>query len=340
MSLIERGRMEDMYVVAKDNVEESEEMRLVAAQKILEWMDKDPNIVQVEADMGAALGSNAIREKYPDRFVECGIAEGAQFCATAGLALSGLKPFVHTFACFASRRACDMIYISLGFAQMNAKILGSEAGVNSRVNGGTHMGREDIALLRPVPNITIIEVCDNAQMRWAIQAAIETKGLFYIRMARRDTHKIYEEGSLFEIGKSAEVIQGNDVSILASGNLMVYEAILAARKLKEDGITARVIDMYSIKPLDIDCIKRCAAETGAIVTAENHALIGGLGSAVAETIMDHDIHVALRRIGIGDEYGVVGQLQFLKERFHLTADDIVKATKEAIGVKSKAQNKF
>ena len=230
-------------------------------------------------------------------------------------------------------RPCDQIYISCAYSDANVKLVGSDPGITGELNGGTHQAMEDIAILRPIPNITILEPSDAVQMRWAVRKAAETQGLFYIRMHRQSTIKVYEKDSEFEIGKGVVVRDGTDGTILVSGALMMKQALEAAELLSKEGVSTRVVDLVSVKPIDRDLIVRCAEETGAIVVAENHFTTGGVASTVAKLLAKNAISVPFKSIGIKDSFGEVGKVDYLLERFEMTNKHIMAAVKDAIKAK-------
>jgi transketolase len=246
----------------------------------------------------------------------------------AGMSATGLIPFVHSFGTFVSRRVMDQVFVSAAFAQLNIRIIGSDPGVVAATNGGTHMPLEDIGMMRSIPNITILEPTDTVMLVDLIRQVKDRYGTFYIRLARRTVEDIFVENSHFEIGKAVKILDGNDLTIFASG-VCVPEAIVAAQRLKSEGIQATVSNMFTIKPIDIAAVEEAAKKTGAVVTVENHNIIGGLGSAVAEALGE-TIPVPLERVGVRDRFGEVGSFDYLKEIFHICADDIVEAAKRVM----------
>jgi len=252
----------------------------------------------------------------------------------AGLSVTGKVPYVHTFGVFASRRVADQVFISAGFAKANIRIIGSDPGITASFNGGTHMPFEDMGMLRCIPGITVIEPTDSVMLADMIRQLKDTYGVYYIRLSRKNAVQVYEEGSTFTIGKAALVREGTDVSILATG-ICVADARTAAETLAKEGISARIVNMFTVKPVDRDEIEKCARETGCIVTAENHNIIGGLGSAVAEALVE-TCPVPMERVGVQDQFGEVGSVEYLKERFKLTPEEIVRKAKIAIARKNKS----
>lgn len=322
-----------MLKVASTHEMDSVEMRSVYAETMKELAKSSDKIVALEADLMGAGGMTSFKNEFPDRMFDVGIAEQSLICIAAGLSVVGYVPFAHTFATFMTRRPCDQIYISCAYSDANVKLVGSDPGITGELNGGTHQAMEDIAILRPIPNITILEPSDAVQMRWAVRKAAETQGLFYIRMHRQSTIKVYEKDSEFEIGKGVVVRDGTDGTILVSGALMMKQALEAAELLSKEGVSTRVVDLVSVKPIDRDLIVRCAEETGAIVVAENHFTTGGVASTVAEVLAENAIGVPFKSIGIKDSFGEVGKVDYLLERFEMTNKHIMAAVKDAIKAK-------
>ena len=319
-----------MIKIVKEVGRDSVEMKVAYADFMLELGEKNPLVVDLEADLAVCLNMRKFNERFPGRYYNIGIAEQSLSSIAAGMSGTGLIPFAHSFACFASRRMCDQNYISCGFADCNVKIVGSDPGIAAGINGGTHQANEDIAIMRSIPRITIVEPCDTVMLKWVLNKAAATEGMFYIRVQRSENIRVYEEGSEFELGKANMLKDGKDVSIITSGSLMIEESLKAADILANEGINARVIDMFTIKPIDTDCIIKCAKETEAIVTVENHNIIGGLGSAVAETLAEQNQVVPFTRIGIPDRIGEVGSPDELKNVMKMRAVDIASAVKRLL----------
>ena len=312
---------------------DTRELRETYARTLVELAGKDPRIVDLEADLMGAGGMGIFQKSFPERLIDVGIAEQSMVAMAAGLSFTGFIPFLHTFGPFATRRPCDQIYISCAYAGANVKICGSDPGVTGTMNGGTHQAMEDIALLRPIPGITILEPCDHTQMAWAVRTAAETQGLFYIRMYRKACNQVYAPGSEFEVGKGEILRQGDDAVIFTCGAVMVEQSLAAAEELAAEGIQVRVADCFSVKPLDRELVVRCARETGAVVTVENHFTIGGLHSAVSEVLAESGLGVAYRNVGVRDRFGEVGPLEGLLERFGLSGRHIAAAVRETLSGK-------
>jgi len=289
---------------------------------------ENENIIALDADLVSSSGMKPFFQRFPDRAFNCGVAEANMIGIASGLSAMGKIPFAHSFACFASRRVCDQIMISAAYAKQNVRIVGTDPGVTAAYNGGTHMPFEDMGVLRSIPEITLIEPTDNVLLADILKQLADLKGVYYIRMARKNAVSIYKEGSNFHIGRGNTLLDGNDVTIFSSG-IMVHEAIKASAILQAENISARVVDMFTWKPIDSELIDNCARITGAFVTAENHNIIGGLGSAVAEAATQIR-PVPIEMVGIKDRFGQVGTEDFLREEYELTASDIVAAAKRVI----------
>ena len=308
-------------IPTKNRVKEEKEMRQVYCETLMELADENQNIVVLDADLMSSMGMVAFAESYPERTFNVGVQEANMIGVAAGLSATGKIPYAHTFGPFASRRCFDQVFLSGGYAKNNIRITGSDPGVTAAFNGGTHMPFEDIGLMRNIPDITILEPVDTTMLKDIIKQISQPFGLFYIRLLRKNAIKIYEEGSIFRIGKAVDLVDGQDVTIIATG-IMVNEALNAAVELESKGISARVINMFTIKPIDAEAIIKAAMETGAIVTCENHNIINGLGSAVAEVIVEN-YPVPMERVGVKDLFGEVGPESYLRERFGLTSREII-----------------
>ena len=290
------------------------------------------NLVVLDADLAAATKTSIFKKAYPERFFDCGIAEANMMGVAAGLASCGKIPFASTFAMFAAGRAYEIVRNSIGYPHLNVKIGATHAGISVGEDGATHQCNEDIALMRTIPGMTIINPCDDVEARSAVRCAIEFNGPVYMRFGRLAVPVINDrETYKFELGKGVVMKDGSDITIIATG-LMVNEALEASKVLETEGISARVVNIHTIKPLDKELICRCAKETGVIVTAEEHSVIGGLGSAVAEAVTEC-CPVPVVKIGVNDVYGYSGPAVDLLKDFGLSAENIVKTTKEALKLK-------
>jgi len=317
-----------MVRLLKEFKQDTREMREAYCAALIAAAEADPRVFALDCDLVSSVGTGAYVKRFPDRHLNCGIQEANACGVAAGMSSRGFVPFLHSFGVFASRRIMDQIYISCAYAGLNVKVVGADPGVTAAVNGGTHMALEDAGALRVIPKMTIVEPSDSVMMEDLVKRLAKHEGVDYLRMARKKGIRLYEEGSEFPLGKAAWLREGTDVAIIASG-VMVYEALRAADMLAEEGISATVIDMYTIKPLDIESVVRAAETTGAVVAAENHNVIGALGSAVAEALSEN-CPVPLERVGVMDRFGEVGPQEYLMDIFHLTAGDIVEKAKRAI----------
>ncbi len=298
---------------------------------LIEAAAKDDRIVLVEADLSKAAGTPRFKEAYPDRLVNVGIAEANMVGVAAGMNAMGKIPFTHTFTAFATRRCCDQVTLSVAYAGLNVKLCGSDPGVTAELNGGTHMSMEDVAIMRNVPGMVIYEPVDSAQLKKMMPQILQHEGPVYIRLLRRNAIQIFEDTDEFTLGKGTMVCEGSDVTIVASG-IMVAEAIKAADALAAEGISAEVINMHTIKPLDAEMLLKSAGKTRAVVTAENGSIINGLGGAVCE-VLSENLPVPVKRVGVKDHFGEVGSTAYLQEKYGLTDKEIVAAAKAVIAMK-------
>ncbi len=297
------------------------EMRAAFAELLIELAEKDKRIVLLEADLMRATGTTPFKEAFPERTVNCGVAEANMIGIASGLSAAGKIPFASTFACFAARRAYDQFFLSANYAQQNVNLVGSDPGILAALNGGTHMPFEDVGLMRNIPGLVVFEPCDIVSLKDLVPKAKEHNGSTYMRLNRKSGPAVYAEGESFELGKGKLIRNGSDVTLIASGTIMVPEALSAATGLGKEGISAAVIDMHTIKPIDGEIIVKYAEKTGAIVTCENHQVINGLGSAVAE-ILAENFPVPMLRVGVEDRFGQVGDVDYLKNEYGLTAEKI------------------
>lgn len=304
------------------------EMRQILAQELEMLMKSNENIVILNADLAKPNGLGGLIQRYPDRVFNVGIAEQNMASVAAGMSSYGLIPFIVTFAPFATRRICDQIAVSICYAKQNVKIIGSDPGITAELNGGTHMSMEDIGVLRSIPEMTIFEPVDNIQLKKALPQIIDKPGPVYIRMLRKTATDIFSEEYEFNLSKASVIRKGNDITIFCSG-IMVEEAIKAAKILSEENISAEVINIHTIKPIDKETILQSVKKTRCAVTAENHNIIGGLYSAVCE-VLSENCPVPLKPIGVRDKFGQVGKLSDLKEAYKMRAQDIIKAAKEVL----------
>mgnify|MGYP001116789425 CR=1 FL=1 len=280
------------------------------------------NVVVLDADLAAATKTGVFKKAHPERFIDCGIAESNMMGVAAGLAAAGKVPFASSFAMFAAGRAFEQIRNSIGYPKLNVKIGATHAGISVGEDGATHQCNEDIALMRTIPGMVVINPSDDVEARAAVKAAYEHEGPVYLRFGRLAVPVINDrEDYKFELGKGVVLREGKDITLIATG-LPVAETLEAAEKLAADGIDAKVINIHTIKPLDEELIVEAAKETGKVVTIEEHSVIGGLGSAVSEVIAENGISVPVKRIGVKEKFGQVGTAEFLQEEFGLTAKQI------------------
>lgn len=292
---------------------------------------KHQNIVVLDADLSKSTKTAVFAKAFPQRFFNVGIAEQNLMGIGAGLAAGGKIPFVSTFAMFAAGRAFEQIRNSICYPKLNVKIAATHAGLTVGEDGASHQSIEDISLMRSVPNMTVIVPADAEETRKAVAFAAEYDGPVYIRLGRMSVPDLFTSDYQFEYGKAVQIVNGSDVTIIATG-IMVGSAKQAAEQLREAGISARVLNIHTIKPIDQAAIIKAAADTGAIVTCEEHSIIGGLGSAVAEVLVEN-APVPMERIGVRDTFGESGTPNTLLVKYQLTADDIVAAAKKAISRK-------
>lgn len=295
---------------------------------LVELGAKNPNLVVMDADLSKSTKTADFGKQYPERFFNMGIAEQNLYGAAAGLALSGKVVCASTFAMFAAGRAFEIIRNSIGYTKANVKICATHAGITVGEDGASHQTFEDIALMRTIPGMTVINPSDGVSAKKLLEQAVEMYGPCYVRLGRASVPVFYDEDADIKLGKGNLVRNGKDVTIIATG-IMVNEAVMAAETLAAEGIDARIIDIHTIKPLDEEIIIKAAQETGAIVTAEEHSVIGGLGSAVAEVVVKN-APVKMAMVGQKDTYGESGKPDELKEKYGMTAKDIVAAVKSVL----------
>ena len=291
-------------------------------EKLAELGDKYKDIVVFDADLSTATKTSIFAKKYPERFFDMGIAEADMVSTAAGMSTCGKIPYISTFAMFAAGRAYDQIRNSVCYPNLNVKICATHAGITVGEDGATHQMLEDLALMRVIPNMTVISPSDDIQTRWAIEEAHNIKGPVYIRLSRLATPIIYEVNQKFELGKMVQIGDGTDASIFATGDV-VSEAIKAQEILREKGIKVRVVDVHTIKPIDEETIIKCSKETKRLISIEDHNIIGGLGSAIAEVLTSKN-PCKLERIGIKDHFGKSASAKELLHYYGLDAEGILK----------------
>ena len=312
---------------------EHREMRKVINEFLFDQMSKNDRIFLIDADLSIPHGTIDLRKAFPDRALDVGIAEQNMASVAAGIAAAGGTVFIESFAPFATRRACDQIAISIAHANRNVKIIGSDPGINAELNGGTHMAIEDIGVMRSIPNMMVFEAVDDVQLAKALPALTAYQGAVYIRMGRKLVMDVFDEDYEFNLFGTDLLREGSDVTLFGSG-IMVKESLEAADILAGEGIDAEVIGIHTIKPINAEQIVASVMKTGAAVTAENHNILGGMGSAVAEAIVQN-CPVPVEMIGFKNRCGQVGPMDFLKEDYGMTAQDIACAAMKAISRKKK-----
>jgi len=298
------------------------------AQTLLEMGERNPDVVVLDADVSKSIGTNQFAAKFPERSFNFGIAEQNMMAAAAGMATTGLIPFACTYAVFASMRALDMVRNSIHYPCLNVKIAASHSGITPGPDGVTHQGQEDLSIMRAIANSTIIAPADSTTTKLAVWATVEYDGPVYLSLTRDPVPTIFTDDYPFEIGKAITVRDGNDVTIVANRDLVV-QALIAADQLSNKGLDVRVIDCHTLKPIDEEIILNAAQETGAIVTAENNVYFGGLGSAVAEVLVENH-PIPMKRIGVRDTYAESGPYLDLLKKYGLSSEHIVKAVEEVV----------
>ena len=307
--------------------------RTAYGETLVELGAQYPELVVLDADLSGSTMSKFFAEAYPDRFFDCGIAEADMTGIAAGMAAEGLKPFTNSFAMFAAGRAYEQIRNSIAYPQLNVKVVGSHGGVSVGEDGATHQCIEDFALMRAIPGMLVCCPCDGNEMRHAVRALIDYEGPAYLRLQRLATEVFTDElpDYHFALGKGCTLRPGSDVTVIATG-LMVSKALQAAELLAAEGISVRVINIHTIKPLDEELVLRAARETGCIVTSEEHSVMGGLGSAVSE-LLGEKCPVPVLRHGVNDEFGRSGTAAAVLDYFGLNAEGIAAKVREALKLK-------
>ncbi|WP_416260504.1 transketolase family protein [Gibbsiella quercinecans] len=307
---------------------DSIEMRKVYAGEVRRQIEAGHPIIALEADLMSSMAMDGVHRDYPQHVINGGIMEANVIGVAAGLSLTGRVPFVHTFTAFASRRCFDQLFMSLDYQRNNVKVIASDAGVTACHNGGTHMSFEDMGIVRGLANSVVLEVTDATMFKDILQQLMALEGFYWVRTIRKQATRIYQDGARFTLGKGNLLRDGGDITLIANG-IMVAEALRAAQMLAQNGISAAVIDMFTLKPIDRDIIQTYAAKTGRIVTCENHSIHNGLGSAVAEVLVE-TCPVPMRRVGVKERYGQVGTQDFLQQEYGLTAEHIVAAANQLL----------
>lgn len=306
------------------------EMRAVYANCMAEMMKADKYVCILDADLAKASGTRAMYESFPRQMFDCGVAEQNMASIAAGLASYGFKPYIESFTAFATRRICDQIAISISYAKSNVKIVGTDPGIAAELNGGTHISLEDIGVLRSIPGIVIFEPVDAVQLKAAMPVINAYDGPVYIRLFRKESPAVFKDDYSFELFKADTIRKGRDLSIFVSGFLTV-DVLEAAKELDASGISCEVVNVHTIKPIDKETIIASARRTGAVLTVENHNVIGGLHSAVLEALAEEKLPVCA--VGVQDRFGEVGKLPFLREELGLTVENIIATAKKAVSLK-------
>lgn len=288
----------------------------------------DPDVIYLDADLMNCIGTAKWAKENPDRAINCGIAETNMAGVAAGLAVAGFKPIMHTFGPFASRRCFDQVFLSGGYAKNHITVVGTDPGVTATMNGGTHMPFEDTGVYQMIPGSTVIDVTDPTCLISALKQCVNREGVNYIRVGRKQYARVYADGSVLPIGKAVTLREGTDVVIFAAG-ILVHEALQAAEALEKEGISAAVLDMFSVKPLDAEAVETWAKKCGAVVVAENHNRFGGLYSAVSEVLLER-CPVPAACVAVEDQFGEVGPQGYLQKRFGLTKEHVIEQVKAVL----------
>ena len=307
--------------------------RVAYGETLAAMAQQYPDLVVLDADLSGSTNSKKFADVCPERFFNIGIAEANMTGIAAGLATCGKRPFISTFAMFATGRAWEQIRNSIAYPRLNVKVVGSHGGLSVGEDGATHQCLEDYAIMRAIPGMMVLSPCDGPEMRLATKALLDYDGPAYMRLGRLAVDSVTDEipGYTFELGKGIQLREGSDVTVIATG-MMVQQAVLASDALKTEGVSVRVIDMHTIKPLDEEIVLKAARETGVIVTSEEATVLGGLGSAVCECVAGN-CPVPVIRHGVQDEFGRSGEAKQVLAAFGLTADGIVTAVRKALALK-------
>lgn len=307
------------------------EMRKVFGEELEKLMRENEKIAVIDADLGKSNGTYFLREIFPERAFDAGVAEQDMACLAAGMTSFGYIPFICTFTPFATRRIADQAAISISYAKRNVKIVGTDPGITAENNGGTHMSVEDMGIMRAIPGIVVFEPVDTTQLRQAVRQVAGYEGPVYMRLCRKTTPDVFGPDYQFDLFRADVLAEGTDVTIVASG-IMVKTALEAAETLGAAGIGAEVINLHTVKPVDRETLLASVKKTGAVVTAENHSVVGGVYSAVCETLAC-EYPAPVVPVGIRDRFGEVGKMDYLRRALHLEAADIAEAAKRAVALK-------
>lgn len=297
------------------------ELRKMYVAELSRLMKQNDKIVILDADLAGAGGTKALYAEFPNRCIDCGIAEANMACIAAGLSAEGFIPFIHSFAPFATRRAYDQIAVSMAYSEQNVRIVGFDPGVTTTTNGGTHMCFEDVASMRALCNVAVLDIVDGVQLVKALPYIVKHKGSMYIRLTRKQSAEFWNDDYKFEFGKADKIQNGKDVTVIASGATL-FDAVKATEKLKEQGVGVDLLSVHTIKPLDESAVVTSAKKTGRVLTVENHSIHGGLYGAVTE-LLSAKCPTLCDAVAVRDKLTQVGGLDDLKRDYGLTADDIV-----------------
>ncbi len=306
------------------------EMRAVYAECLAKFMEEDKRVVVLDADLAKASGTRKLYEQFPEQMFDCGVAEQDMASIAAGLSSYGFKPWIESFTPFATRRICDQIAISISYAKQNVKIVGTDPGISAELNGGTHMSMEDIGVVRSIPGVVIFEPVDETQLRAAMPVLNDYYGPVYMRLFRKVTPDVFSPDYKFDLFKADTLREGKDLSIFVSG-MFTRDVVDVADELAKEGISCDVINVHTIKPIDRDTVIASARKTGAVLTVENHNVIGGLHSAVCEALALERVPVSA--FGVQDRFGEVGKVPYLRQALGLTKEDILAAARKAASLK-------
>ena len=316
--------------------DEKKATRQSYGEALLELGKKNKDIVVLDADLSGATKTELFAKEFPDRFLDMGIAESNMMSTAAGLASCGKIPYASTFAVFAAGRAYDQIRNSICYPNLNVKICATHAGITVGEDGATHQMIEDISLMRTLPNMTVISTSDDIQTKWAVEEISKIEGPVYLRLARLATPIIYEENQKFEIGKAIQIGEGTDATVFATG-VTVQEALKAKEELEKNGVNIRVVDIHTIKPIDKEMIIKCAKETKLLISIEDHNIIGGLGSSIAE-VLTEEYPKKLIKLGIKDTFGKSGKAEDLMKYFGITAEKVCQEGRAILAQRLKCKN--
>ena len=306
------------------------EMRAVYANTMAELMRADRHVCILDADLSRASGTRGLYDQFPKQMFDCGIAEQDMASVAAGMASYGFKPWIESFTAFATRRICDQIAISIVYAKRNVKVVGTDPGFSAELNGGTHMSMEDIGVLRSIPGIVIFEPADPVQLKAALPVINDYDGCVYVRLYRKELPALFPEDYRFDLFKADRLREGSDLTILVSGSL-THDAVAVADQLAEEGVRCDVLNVHTIKPIDRESVIASARKTGAVLTIENHNVIGGLHSAALEALAEEKIPV--KGLGVMDRFGEVGRTPYLRKVLGLEKEDMLNAARQALALK-------